>query len=104
MRNPYDVLGVSRTARQDEIKKAHRRLVKELHPDLHPADRTVERRFKAVSAAYELLRDEKKRARFDRGEIDAEGRERPDIFRRAYAGAEARGGRDRKSTRLNYSH
>ena len=96
MRDPYDLLGVSRTATQDQIKKAYRRLVKDLHPDLNPGDRIVEQRFKEVSAAYDLLSDQEKRARFDRGEIDAEGRQRADFgFQRAHAEAMHRRGRAR---------
>ncbi len=85
-KDPYAVLGVSRTASQDEIKKAYRRLAKKLHPDLNPGDKKVEQQFKDVAAAYDLLSDPEKRAKFDRGEIDASGAERPDhSFWRAYA-------------------
>lgn len=71
--DPYIVLGVSRNASQDDISKAFRKLAKELHPDLHPGDKSAADRFKRASAAYELLGDPDKRARFDRGEIDGEG-------------------------------
>jgi len=77
MADPYELLGVSRTAGADDIKQAYRKLAKLLHPDLHPGDAGVELRFKEVSAAYDLLSDPKKRARFDRGEIDGSGSERP---------------------------
>lgn len=73
MRDPYSVLGVSRTASADEIKKAYRRLAKELHPDLNPGRADIEQRFKDVSAAYDLLSDTTKRAQFDRGEIGPDG-------------------------------
>lgn len=76
MRDPYDILGVGKTAPQEEIKKAYRRLAKEYHPDLHPDDKIVEQKFKEVTAAYDLLSDPDKRARYDRGELDAEGNER----------------------------
>ena len=90
MRDPYEVLGVSRNASQDEVKKAYRKLAKELHPDLHPGDVSVETRFKEVSAAYHLLGDAKQRARFDRGEIDAGGTENPQQnFYRSHANAAA---------------
>lgn len=76
MRDPYVVLGVAREASDDAIKKAYRRLAKKLHPDLHPGNRANEQQFKEVTAAYDLLSDPAKRARFDRGEIDAAGGER----------------------------
>lgn len=75
--DPYTVLGVSKTASQDEIRRAYRKLAKQLHPDLNPGKPDAEARFKEVSAAYDLLSDPDKRARFDRGEIDASGQERP---------------------------
>jgi DnaJ-class molecular chaperone len=75
--DPYMVLGVKKDASQDEIQKAYRRLAKKLHPDLNPGNKQAEERFKEVSAAYDLLGDPDKRARFDRGEIDASGMERP---------------------------
>jgi DnaJ-class molecular chaperone len=94
MRDPYDILGVSKSASADEIKKAYRKLAKQLHPDTHPGDRKVADRFKEVTAAYDLLGDADKRARFDRGEIDAQGNERPAFHRRqhAHAGAGGPGG------------
>lgn len=76
-RDPYEVLGVPRTATAEEIRKAYRKLAKKLHPDLNPGDRSAEARFKEVSAAYDLLSDPEKRRRFDAGEIDAAGHERP---------------------------
>lgn len=86
--DPYKVLGVKRDASQDDIRKAYRELAKKLHPDLHPGDKDAEGRFKSVSAAYHLLNDPEKRARYDRGEIDASGTERPDHqFYRHYADA-----------------
>jgi DnaJ-class molecular chaperone len=75
--SPYDVLGVKPSASPDEIQKAYRRLAKKFHPDLNPGNRGAEDQFKRVSAAYDLLGDPQKRARFDRGEIDASGAERP---------------------------
>jgi DnaJ-class molecular chaperone len=75
--DPYETLGVKKDASQDAIQKAYRRLAKKLHPDLNPGNKQAEEQFKAVSAAYDLLSDPQKRARFDRGEIDASGAERP---------------------------
>ncbi len=76
MKDPYDVLGVKKTASADEIKQAYRRLAKEFHPDLNPDDPIVEQRFKEISQAYGILGDKDKRAQFDRGEINADGSQR----------------------------
>ncbi len=73
--NPYDVLGLSKTATTDEIKKAYRKLVRTSHPDLNPDDAKAEERFKAVSQAYEILKNPETRARYDAGEIDGLGAE-----------------------------
>lgn len=87
MTDPYSVLEVNRTATQNEIKKNYRKLVKELHPDTHPGDEVTAERFKEVSAAYELLGDPDKRARYDRGEIDANGAPRGHAhFSRGFGG------------------
>ena len=75
--DPYTALGVKKDATQDEIQKAYRRLAKKLHPDLNPGNKIAEEKFKEVTAANDLLSDPDKRARFDRGEIDASGTERP---------------------------
>lgn len=89
--DPYRVLGVRKEASQQEIQKAYRKLAKKLHPDLNPGNKQAEEQFKAASAAYDLLSDPEKRARFDRGEIDAEGHERPrQRYYRDFAGAAAR--------------
>jgi DnaJ-class molecular chaperone len=90
---PYDILGVKRDATQEQIRSAYRRLARKLHPDLNPGDRTAEERFKQVSAAYDLLGDPDERARFDRGEIDASGAERPQQthFYRDFAGGAGAG-------------
>ncbi|MCS6986085.1 MAG: J domain-containing protein [Sphingomonadaceae bacterium] len=73
MMDPYATLGVARTASADEIKRAYRRLAKELHPDRTKGDANAAERFKAITQAYDLLSDPEKRAKFDRGEIDAQG-------------------------------
>jgi DnaJ-class molecular chaperone len=75
--NPYEVLGVPSTASASDIQKAYRKLAKKLHPDLNPGDKAAEERFKEVAGAYDLLGDADKRKRFDNGEIDATGAERP---------------------------
>jgi DnaJ-class molecular chaperone len=79
MRNPYDILGVQKSASAAEIKSAFRKLAKKYHPDQSKEPRAKER-FAEVGSAYEILGDEKKRAAFDRGEIDAEGKPRAPQF------------------------
>jgi DnaJ-class molecular chaperone len=76
--DPYTTLGVKRDASADEIRSAYRKLAKQHHPDLNPGNRVAEDRFKVISAANELLSDPEKRARYDRGEIDASGQEMPE--------------------------
>ncbi len=75
--DPYSILGVAKDASAAEIKKAYRRIAKECHPDLKPGDAEAEAKFKAAAAAYDLLKDPETRARYDNGEIDASGQERP---------------------------
>ena len=74
---PYQVLGVKPDASADDIRKAYRKLAKQFHPDLNPGKAEAEDRFKSISAAYDLLSDAEKRGRYDRGEIDESGAERP---------------------------
>ncbi|MGF9756914.1 J domain-containing protein [Microvirga sp. 0TCS3.31] len=76
MRNPYDVLGVSRSASEADIKKAFRKLAKTYHPDSNTNDPKAKDKFAEANSAYEILGDATKRAQFDRGEIDAEGKPR----------------------------
>ncbi|MBO9725785.1 MAG: J domain-containing protein [Novosphingobium sp.] len=71
--DPYSTLGVSRTASEKDIKSAYRKLAKELHPDTNKDNPKAADRFSEVTGAYDLLSDKDKRAKFDRGEIDAEG-------------------------------
>jgi DnaJ-class molecular chaperone len=74
-RDPYQELGVSRSAGADEIRKAFRKLAKANHPDTNPNNKEAEERFKRVSGAFDILGDAAKRKKFDAGEIDADGRE-----------------------------
>ena len=76
MANLYDMLGVSKGASDDEIKKAYRKLARTLHPDVNP-DKKAQEKFKAVTAAYELLSNKDKRRRYDAGEIDEKGNPTP---------------------------
>ncbi len=110
MADPYKVLGVSKDADQAAIKRAFRKLAKEFHPDKHDGDATAKDKFARINAAYEILKDEDKRAAFDRGEIDADGNPRftgferaagqgfgafdPSVFAEAF-GSAGRGGRSR---------
>lgn len=87
MKDLYSILGVAKGASQKEVKSAYRKLAKELHPDTNPDNEAVAERFKEVSAAYGILGDEKNRARYDRGEIDASGQERAHFGHGAGAGA-----------------
>ena len=85
----YSVLGVSRTATDEEIRAAYRKLAKANHPDLNPGSKDAEHRFKEISAAYAIVGDAEKRKRYDAGEIDETGADRPERkFYRQYAEAE----------------
>src|SRR3954452_14379204 len=86
MRDPYEVLGVSKGASQEDIKKAYRKLAKKLHPDANKKDPKAATKFAELNGAYEIVGDESKRKAFDRGEIDAEGKQR-------FQGFEGFGGR-----------
>jgi DnaJ-class molecular chaperone len=99
MTDPYTLLGVSKSASEAEIKSAYRKLAKKYHPDLNPGRKDIEQKFKEISVAYDLLSDPAKRARFDRGEIDASGNEKPFGFSGGdpFGGARARSGRTRGS-------
>jgi DnaJ-class molecular chaperone len=75
--DPYATLGVKKDASQADLQKAYRGLAKKHHPDLNPGNSNAEEKFKEITAAYDLLSDPEKRAKFDRGEIDSSGTERP---------------------------
>ena len=77
MSDPYSVLGVAKTASDDDIRKAFRKLAKKHHPDLNPGDKAAEAKFKEISQANDILSEPEKRRRFDAGEIDATGQEMP---------------------------
>lgn len=84
----YAVLGVKRTASNDDIRRAYRKLAKDLHPDQNQGKPSTEEKFKRVSAAFAILGNPDKRKRYDAGEIDAMGNERANPFYRDYAGGE----------------
>lgn len=90
MRDPYQILGVARTASEAEIKKAYRRRAKDLHPDRNQDDPKAQDRFSELNGAYEIVGDEAKRKQFDAGQIDAEGKPKFQGFEGMGAG---RGGR-----------
>ena len=73
MRDPYEVLGVSKSASPEDIRKAYRKLAKKLHPDTSK-DPKAANKFAELNGAYEIVGDDAKRKAFDRGEIDAEGK------------------------------
>lgn len=75
LEDPYKTLGVAKDATHEQIRSAYRKLAKKHHPDLNPGNKPAEDRFKQVASAHDLLSDPEKRARFDRGEIDAAGQE-----------------------------
>jgi DnaJ-class molecular chaperone len=94
MRDPYDVLGVAKTAGAAEIKSAFRKLAKKYHPDQSKEPKAKER-FAEVGSAYEILGDDTKRKAFDRGEIDAEGKPRAPQFEGfGFGGQQGSGPRD----------
>jgi DnaJ-class molecular chaperone len=76
MRDPYDILGVSKGASESDVKKAFRKLAKQHHPDQNQNDPKAQAKFAEINQAYEILGDKEKRAKFDRGEIDADGKPR----------------------------
>lgn len=76
MSDPYKTLGVAKSASQADIKSAYRKLAKKYHPDLNPGDAAIEKTFKEISAAYDVLGDPDKRAKYDRGDFDPNGRSR----------------------------
>ena len=88
MRDPYEVLGVGRTASEAEIKSAFRKLAKKHHPDQNKTDPKAKERFAEANAAYEIVGDKVKRKQFDRGEIDGEGKPR---FQEGFGGFEGFG-------------
>jgi len=91
MRDPYEILGVSKTASEAEVKSAYRKLAKKLHPDANKHDPKAASRFSELNAAYEIAGDADKRKAFDRGEIDAEGKPRFQGFE-GFGGGQPRGG------------
>jgi DnaJ-class molecular chaperone len=86
--DPYSVLGVPKDASPEAIKLAFRKLAKKHHPDLNPGNKAAEAQFKAASAANELLSDPEQRAKFDRGEINADGQPSERQYYRQYAEGE----------------
>lgn len=103
MANPYETLGVTPNASQDDIRKAYRKAAKQTHPDLNPGKPEAEKRFKEINAAYDIIGDAGKRKRYDAGEIDETGAERqPERhFYRDYAEADQNPRYSRRRTSTN---
>ncbi len=91
MRDPYDILGVAKTADEAEIKRAFRRQAKKLHPDANTSDPKAQDKFAELNSAHEILSDKDKRAQYDRGEIDADGKPKMHDYA-GFGGAGARPG------------
>src|SRR3974390_3526908 len=87
----YAILGLKHNATNDEIRRAYRKLAKDLHPDQNKGDQKSEEKFKRVSAAFAVLGNPDKRKRYDAGEIDAMGNERANPFYREYSGGAGAG-------------
>lgn len=98
MKDPYEVLGVSRTAGDAEIKKAYRRLARKSHPDVNLGDAGAHKRFQEIAAAYEILKDPKKKERYDRYGDTGEAPEAPTGQARRGAGPEGPFGQDFRQT------
>ncbi len=92
-KNPYTLLGVSKTATEKEIKSAYRKLAKKLHPDVNPGDAKAEAKFKEVTAAYNLLSNPDLRKQYDTGRVDASGQQQ-NPFAGGFRQANAQGGMD----------
>ena len=102
MQTPYEILGVEPSASSDAIRRAYRRLAKQHHPDVNPGKPEAADKFKAIASAYDVLSDAEKRARFDRGEIDAAGSEVPPT-RPFYRDFKDSAGRSRYGTESDFS-
>ena len=92
-KNPYTLLGVSKTATDKEIKSAYRKLAKKLHPDVNPGNSAAEAKFKEVTAAYNLLSNPDLRRQYDTGQVDASGQQQ-NPFAGGFRQANAQGGMD----------
>jgi DnaJ-class molecular chaperone len=103
MRDPYDVLGVAKTANAGEIKKAYRQLAKKYHPDHNKSDPKAKERFAEINSAYEIVGDDEKKAKFDRGEIGADGKPRFAGFEGAGPGGFSRGAAGPGGTHFEFS-
>lgn len=103
MSSLYDLLGVSKSASDSEIKKAYHKMAKTLHPDVNP-DKSAQEKFKNVSKAYEILSDKGKRARYDAGEIDNNGNPTPFGAGAYDGGAGFGGGRTYRQGNTTYTN
>lgn len=90
-KNPYEVLGISPSASQEEVRNAYRKLAKKFHPDLNPGNDLAALKFKEITAANEILSDTEQRAKFDRGEIDETGAPKSHSEEPRYGGFQSSG-------------
>ena len=104
MRDPYEVLGVGRSASEAEVKRAYRKLAKQYHPDKHAGDKRAQAKFSEINSAYEIVGDKEKREKFDRGEIDAEGKPKFQGFEGFHPRTRRRRLREHRPARLRGDH
>ncbi len=103
MSDPYEILGVAKTATQDEIKKSYRKLAKKFHPDLNPGNKEAEKKFKAVNHAFDQIGTPEAKAKFDRGETDEQQQQQYEEFMRNQGKRQSYYNTQRDGGRYSYS-
>ena len=92
-KDPYKLLGLTKSASADDISKAYRKLAKKYHPDVNQGNDKIAEKFKEISAAYTLLSDKKLKAQYDRGQIDGSGQQQNPFGAGGFGGFNQRRGR-----------